>query len=194
VRADRRFVDPGPQPLKIAAKTPIYALAIQSNCDRRSPEGTSMKSALKGLLAAAILTALPLAGAIAAAPTKDEVVAVVKKAAEFYKANGREKSLAEFNKKDGMFAKGEDYVDVHDLNGVCVAHPISPAKVGLNRLDSTDSAGKFYVKDLVDAAKQKPSGWIEYVMKNPTTGKLQNKTAYWELHDGLIFKAGTYSE
>ena len=46
----------------------------------------------------------------------------------------------------------------------------------------------------MDAAKQKPSGWIEYVMKNPTTGKLENKTAYWELHDGLIFKAGTYTE
>jgi cytochrome c len=153
-----------------------------------------MKSTFKGLLFATILAALPLAGATAAAPTKDEVVVVVKKAVEFYKANGKEKALVEFNKKDGQFAKGEDYVDVHDLNGVCVAHPISPAKVGLNRLDQSDSAGKFYVKDLVDAAKQKPSGWIEYVMKNPTTGKLQNKTAYWEMHDGLIFKAGTYTE
>jgi len=153
-----------------------------------------MKSTFKGLLFAAILTALPLAGTLAAAPTKDEVVTVVKKAVDFYKANGREKALVEFNKKDGQFAKGEDYVDVHDLNGVCVAHPISPAKVGLNRLDQSDSAGKFYVKDLVDAAKQKPSGWIEYVMKNPTTGKLENKTAYWEMHDGLIFKAGTYTE
>jgi cytochrome c len=93
-----------------------------------------------------------------------------------------------------LFAKGEDYVDVHDVSGVCLAHPISPAKVGLNRLDQSDSAGKFYIKDLVDAAKQKPSGWIEYVMKNPTTGKLQDKTAYWEVHDGLIFKAGTYTE
>jgi len=153
-----------------------------------------MKSTFKGLLFATTLAALPLAGATAAAPTKDEVVVVVKKAVEFYKANGKEKALVEFNKKDGQFAKGEDYVDVHDLNGVCVAHPISPAKVGLNRLDQSDSAGKFYVKDLVDAAKQKPSGWIEYVMKNPTTGKLQNKTAYWEMHDGLIFKAGTYTE
>ena len=153
-----------------------------------------MTSTFKSLLIATMLIALPLAGAMAAAPTKDEVVAVVKKAVEFYKANGKEKALAEFNKKDGLFAKGEDYVDVHDLNGVCVAHPISPAKVGLNRLDQSDSAGKFYVKELVDAAKHKPSGWIEYVMKNPTTGKLENKTAYWEMHDGLIFKAGTYSE
>jgi cytochrome c len=153
-----------------------------------------MKSTLKSLLIATLLTALPLAGAMAAAPTKDEVVAVVKKAVEFYKANGKEKALVEFNKKDGLFAKGEDYVDVHDINGLCVAHPISPAKVGLNRLDQSDSAGKFYIKDLVDAAKQKPSGWIEYVMKNPTTAKLENKTAYWEVHDGLIFKAGTYTE
>ena len=153
-----------------------------------------MQSTLKGLLVAAVLTALPMSVTLADAPSKDEVVAVVKKAVEFYKANGKDKALAEFNKKDGLFAKGEDYVDVHDLNGVCVAHPISPAKVGLNRLDQSDSAGKFYVKDLVDAAKTKPSGWIEYVMKNPTTGKLQNKTAYWEVHDGLIFKAGTYTE
>jgi cytochrome c len=153
-----------------------------------------MQSALKGLLIAAALAALPLAAATGAAPSKDDVVAVVKKAVEYYKANGKDKALVEFNKKDGMFAKGEDYVDVHDISGVCVAHPISPAKVGVNRLDTSDSAGKFYVKELVDAAKSKPSGWIEYVMKNPTTGKLENKTAYWEVHDGLIFKAGTYTE
>jgi cytochrome c len=152
-----------------------------------------MRSALGILLIAAIFAAMPLAAATAA-PSRDEVVAVVKQAVEFYQANGKDKALAEFNKKDGQFAKGEDYVDVHDISGVCVAHPISPAKVGLNRLDQSDSAGKFYIKDLVDAAKQKPSGWIEYVMKNPLTGKLQEKTAYWEVHDGLIFKAGTYTE
>jgi cytochrome c len=153
-----------------------------------------MRSSLRNFLIAAIFTALPLAGAMAAAPSKDEVIAVVKKAVEFYQANGKDKALVEFNKKDGLFAKGEDYVDVHDVSGMCLAHPISPAKVGLNRLDQSDSAGKFYIKDLVEAAKQKPSGWIEYVMKNPTTGKLQDKTAYWEVHDGLIFKAGTYTD
>jgi len=153
-----------------------------------------MHTFLKNMLIASVLSALPIAGTLAAAPSKDEVVAVVKKAVAFYQANGRDRALAEFNNKEGLFAKGEDYVDVHDINGVCVAHPISPAKVGLNRIDQSDSAGKFYVKDLVDAAKQKPSGWIEYVMKNPVSRKLQNKIAYWEVHDGLIFKAGTYTE
>jgi signal transduction histidine kinase len=156
-------------------------------------EEETMKT-VKNMLLATLLTALPFAAVMAAAPSKDEVVAVVKKAVEYYKANGKDKALAEFNKKDGLFAKGEDYVDVHDTGGTCVAHPISPAKVGVNRLDQSDSAGKFYIKELIDAAKQKPSGWIEYVMKNPTTGKLQDKMAYWEVHDGLIFKAGTYTE
>ena len=59
---------------------------------------------------------------------------------------------------------------------------------------SVETQRAFEIKGLVDAAKHKPSGWIEYVMKNPTTGKLENKTAYWEMHDGLIFKAGTYTE
>jgi len=153
-----------------------------------------MQSTMKTFLMGALFAALPLVGTMAAAPSRDEVVAVVKKAVEFYQANGKDKALVEFNKKDGLFAKGEDYVDVHDVSGMCLAHPISPAKVGLNRLDQSDSAGKFYIKDLVEAAKQKPSGWIEYVMKNPTTGKLQDKTAYWEVHDGLIFKAGTYTD
>src|SRR5579871_3800890 len=78
------------------------------------------------------------AGHAGEAPTKDEVVAQVKKAVEFYKGAGREKALAEFNNKEGQFAKGEDYVDVHDTNGTCVAHPITPGIVGLNRMDQAD--------------------------------------------------------
>jgi signal transduction histidine kinase len=127
-----------------------------------------------------------------APPTKDEVVAVVKKAVDFYKANGRDKALAELNSKDGQFAKGEDYVDVHDTSGVCVAHPVSPGIVGLNRMDQADPGGKQFIKEIVEAAKTKPNGWITYQRKNPVSGKIEKKLAYWQVQDGLIFKAGTY--
>jgi cytochrome c len=146
------------------------------------------------LLPLALACLLPFASAQGAPPSKDEVVAMVKKAVAYYQANGREKTLADFNKKDGPFSKGEDYVDVHDTSGTCVAHPITPALVGMNRIDEADAGGKYYIKELTDAAKKQGSGWIEYVKKNPTNGKLQNKMAYWEVKDGLIFKAGTYSE
>ena len=134
---------------------------------------------------------MPLVAA-AAAPSKDEVVAQVKKAVEFYKANGREKTLAEMNNKDGQFAHGEDYVDVHDTSGTCVAHPITPGIVGLNRMDQADPNGKQFIKEMIETAKTKPNGWLTYMRKNPTSGKIEKKLAYWQLQDGLIFKAGTY--
>jgi signal transduction histidine kinase len=143
-------------------------------------------------LAVLLLALAPAAGMCADAPSKDEVVAQVKKAVAFYKANGREKALAEFNSKDGQFAKGEDYIDVHDVGGTCVAHPTTPSLVGLNRLEAADPAGKKFIKEIVDAAKSKSSGWVTYQRKNPVSGKVENKLAYWEVHDGLIFKAGTY--
>jgi cytochrome c len=126
------------------------------------------------------------------APTRNDVIAQVTKAVEFYRANGREKTLAELNKRDGQFAKGMDYVDVHDLNGVCVAHPMSPDVVGQNRLEVADMHGKRFIKEIVDAAKTQPDGWVTYMRENPNNGKVEKKIAYWAVRDGLIFKAGTY--
>ncbi len=145
----------------------------------------------KTLVVALLLSVVPFAIASADAPSKAEVEARVKAAVAFYKANGKEKGLAELNKKDGQFSTGEDYVDVHDLNGVCLAH-IQPALVGVNRLEQSDPNGKFVYKELIAASKTKSSGWIDYMRKNPVDGKIEKKVAYWELHDGLIFKAGTY--
>lgn len=143
---------------------------------------------------ALVLAAAPLGAARAdgAAPSKDEVVAQVKKGIAFYKSAGKDKAIAEFNNKEGQFAKGEDYIDVHDVAGNCVAHPTTPSLVGLNRLEAADPAGKKFIKEIVDAAKSKPSGWLTYQRKNPVSGKIENKLAYWEVYDGLIFKAGTY--
>jgi cytochrome c len=144
------------------------------------------------IITALMLTLGSVFAAADTAPTKDQVIAQVAKAVEFYKTNGRERALAAFNSKDGPFAKGMDYVDVHDLNGVCVAHPLSPDVVGVNRLTVADMHGKKFIQEMVDAAKSQASGWISYMRENPNTGKVEHKVAYWQIQDGLIFKAGTY--
>ncbi len=143
-------------------------------------------------VAALLLAVAPLLLAASAPPSREDVVQQIKNAIEFYKAHGREASLVEFNRKDGQFAQGEDYVDVHDVAGTCVAHPVTPGIVGLNRLEQADSNGKQFIKEIVVAAKTKPNGWITYERKNPLTGKIETKLAYWQTYDGLIFKAGTY--
>jgi len=125
-------------------------------------------------------------------PSRNDVIAQVTKAVEFYRANGRDKTIAELNRRDGEFAQGMDYVDLHDINGVCIAHPKSPDIVGQNRLDVADMHGKHFIKEIVDAAKTHPDGWITYMRENPNNGQVEHKIAYWAVRDGLIFKAGTY--
>jgi cytochrome c len=147
-------------------------------------------------VAAAILlfTLTPVIAATAAAgpPTRSEVIARVNQAIEFYRQNGREKTIAELSRRDGAFAKGMDYVDLHDLNGICVAHPVSPDIIGQNRLDVADMHGKRFIKEIVDAAKTHSDGWVTYMRENPNSGRVEHKIAYWAVRDGLIFKAGTY--
>ena len=134
----------------------------------------------------------PVIAASPGAPSRNEVIAQVNKAVEFYRSNGREKTLAELNRRDGAFANGMDYVDVHDLNGVCLAHPKSPDVVGQNRLEVADMHGKHFIKEIVDAAKTHQDGWVTYMRENPNNGEVEHKIVYWAVHDGLIFKAGTY--
>jgi hypothetical protein len=137
------------------------------------------------IAAAVLLFALTpvIAATPTGAPTRDEVIERVNKAVEFYRTNGRERTIAELNRH---------YVDLHDLNGICVAHPKSPDLVGQNRLNVADIHGKHFIKEIIDAAKTHPDGWITFMKENPNNGKIEHKIAYWEVHDGLIFKAGTY--
>jgi signal transduction histidine kinase len=144
------------------------------------------------IITALMLTLGPAFASADTAPSKDQVIAQVAKAVEFYKTNGRERALAAFNSKDGPFARGMDYVDVHDLNGVCLAHPLSQDVVGVNRLTVADMHGKKFIQEMVNAAKSQTSGWITYMRENPNTGQVEHKIAYWQIQDGLIFKAGTY--
>jgi signal transduction histidine kinase len=140
-----------------------------------------------------LMLALGLAATAHAArvPTRDEVIQRVNQAVEFYKAQGRTKALAELNREDGAFSGGLDYVDVHDLNGVCLAHPHLPDIIGTSRLEVTDMRGRRVIKEIVDAARLQASGWISYELQNPNTGRIEKRLSYWVVHDGLIFKART---
>jgi signal transduction histidine kinase len=69
---------------------------------------------------------------------------------------------------------------------------LSPDIVGANRLDVADMHGKHFIQEIVTAARSQTSGWVTYMRENPNTGQIEHKIAYWQMHDGLIFKAGTY--
>lgn len=129
-----------------------------------------------------------------AAGTPAEAEAMVKKAIAFYKANGQDKAFTEVTNTKGQFVKDDLYVFVYDIKGKCVAHGFNQKMVGKDLIDLKDAEGKFFVKERVEIAKTKGKGWQDYMFTNPTTKKLEHKTAYVEKVDDFIIGCGAYKK
>lgn len=143
-------------------------------------------------IAVIVFLSLCIAGSAYAAGTREEAEAMVKAAVAYYKANGMAKAFAEINNPQGRFVKGDLYVFAYDMQGNCVAHGYSQKLIGTNLLNMKDPDGKLYVQERIEIAKTKGSGWQDYKFMNPTTKKVENKTAYIEKCDDVIFGCGIY--
>jgi hypothetical protein len=124
--------------------------------------------------------------------TAAEAEAMVKKAVTYLKTNGEEKSLKDFSDPAGKFVEGDLYIFVYDLQGKCVAHGGNPKMVGKELLELKDADGKEFVKERIEIAKSKGKGWQNYKWNNPTTKKIEDKTAYIEKTGNFIIGCGAY--
>jgi hypothetical protein len=124
--------------------------------------------------------------------TQAEAEAMVKKAIEYIKANGREKAFAEISNPSGKFVDKDLYVFVYDLNGKCVAHGANAKMVGKDLINMKDVDGKEYVKERISIAKNKGKGWQDYKFPNPLTKQIEHKTAYIEKFEDIIVGCGVY--
>ena len=143
------------------------------------------------IAAAALAAAVSLPSFAQERATPEQAQALVKKAVAYYKANGREKSMAEFSNKKGQFIDKDLYVNVYDMQGNCLAH-VNEKQIGKNLYDLRDPDGKYIIRERVEALKTKDSGWQEYKYANPGNNKVEAKRMYFEKHDGLMFAAGAY--
>ena len=110
------------------------------------------------------------------------------------KYQGKEKALAEISTPKGMFDKGELYVFAYDLQGVMLAHPKNPALIGQNLIAVPDTEGKLFRKEIVEKAKSRGSGWVDYVYLNPETNKQEHKTTYFQKVGDIILCCGVYQD
>jgi cytochrome c len=120
-----------------------------------------------------------------------EAEAMVKKAVAFYKKNGKDKSLAEFQKNPGPFVDRDLYVTVYTLQGDALSH-INPKMVGKNMMELRDPTGKYHIRERLEAAARGTNGWQDFQFFNPVSKKVEPKRMYWEKHDSLVFAAGAY--
>jgi signal transduction histidine kinase len=121
--------------------------------------------------------------------SKDDAIAMVKKAVAFIKEQGPEKAYPEITNKAGRFIDRDLYVVVYQLDGKVLAHGSNEKFVGKDLSDAQDVDGKLYVKEL--AAKQ-ASFWQDYKFVNPVSKKVEPKQMYCEKLDNTAVCAGIY--
>jgi cytochrome c len=136
-----------------------------------------------------------LAGTLAAQDQKAKAQSLVNEAVAFAKKNGKEALLKETNNGQGRFhVKGGDdlYIFIYDSKGVCLGIGFQGNLVGVNRINVKDPDGKFIIQELLETAKTKGSGWVDYKYPNPKSGKIDQKTSYVEFLDGWTIGCGIY--
>lgn len=136
-------------------------------------------------------------GAIAAdrqTASKEEAVAMVKKAVRYIKQNGKDAALAEFSRPQGQFVDRELYIAVLDLNGVMLAHGANPKLIGKMLLDIKDVNGKAFVREQIELAKTEGGGWVEFEWVNPVSQKMERRSTYLERVDDYFVLSGVYKK
>ncbi len=133
----------------------------------------------------ALIGAFAIGGAALAADgaTKDEAVAMVKKAVASIKSEGPDKAYAEIDKKGGPFTDRDLYIVVYQLDGKVLAHGANEKFIGKDMSDAQDVDGKLYVKERIDLAQKQASFWQDYKFVNPVTKKVEPKEMYCERLD-----------
>lgn len=97
---------------------------------------------------------------------RNAVVDLVRKGYTLMKGHGLSEATHEFNNAEHVdFRYGDLYLYVFDMQGVCLADGSNQESVGKNLWDDKDEDGRFYVRDLVQKAKD-GGGWVDYKNKN----------------------------
>jgi len=153
---------------------------------------------MKKVMMVALLTLVMILGAsmsfAADAGTKEEAVALVKKAIDYIKANGRDKAFEEFSNPKGKFVDRDLYIVVYDMNAKCLAHGQKKSMVGKELIDFKDVDGKEFMKERVELMKKNNTAWQDYKFMNPVTKKIEPKEMYLEKFENVIVGAGVYKK
>ena len=125
---------------------------------------------------------------------QEKIMKWVEKAIDFYGASGKDIALAEFSHPRGQFVKDQRYVFVLDLNGIMLAHGINEKYVGKNFLELKDSDGNSFIREILETAKTKGSGWVDYKWYHPVTKEERPKTVYAQKIDDIVICSGIYQD
>ena len=133
--------------------------------------------------------------AVCAAPI-DDARALVTKAIDYVKANGKTKAYSEFtNNGTGQFKKGEMYIFVLEDNYQIVAHGANAKLIGKDLKGLKDSNNKYFFNEMVDRGLKDGEAIVDYMWTNPKTNKPGHKISYVKkLDDKTVIGCGIYEK
>lgn len=141
------------------------------------------------------LTAEPPAARPASTPANPDITraeALLDKAEAFYRENGQ-RAHAAFS-RSGEFRDGALYVYVLDLAGNFLASGGSSVTlIGRNVRDMPDAKGKLFFREILDGARTRRTGLVEYHWLNTGSGQNERKTASYRVVNDNILVVGYYS-
>ncbi|HWQ67249.1 MAG TPA: cache domain-containing protein [Methanospirillum sp.] len=105
------------------------------------------------------------------------LVSRVEQGAAFAESEGEEKSSAAFNDINGTWSKDNTYLFSYGFDGMTLAMPYQPERVGTNRMDKTDKYGCLIARLEIDTAKA-GGGFVYVAYYNPASGKDELKFCY----------------
>ena len=112
--------------------------------------------------------------------SKDDAIAMVKKAVAFIKEQGADKAYPEFTGKDANSSIATCTSSSISSTARCWPTARTPKFVGKDLSDAQDVDGKLYVKERVELAAKQPSFWQDYKFVNPVSKKVEPKQMYCE--------------
>src|SRR5262245_6854278 len=150
---------------------------------------------LSALMAAApVIVALAFGPAMAAEfATKEEAIAMVKKAVTLIKEQGPDNAYAEISKKGGSFHDRDLYITVIDLDAKILAHGQRQDLIGKDLIDIKDPDGKLFMKERVELARNNSAFWQNYKFMNPATKQVEPKQMYCERLNETAVCGGVYA-
>ena len=123
---------------------------------------------------------------------RGRVVALVKAAAEHLRRHGVERACADFCDRNGPFVRGEHYIVALDFGCRLLAFAPDPARVGNDDSNRCDADGRYFSRTTVQLAREHGSGWTDYRVLNPRTGRVEPKSMYFERVGEVVLGCGIY--
>ena len=126
--------------------------------------------------------------------TAEQAQKMLDKAVALIKRSGDQAAYKAFNDPQGGFIMGDEYVFVIGLeDGRYRASGASPNLVGVDVREITDAAGTPLFQQMIDLAKDKGTGTVEYVWRNPATNAVEKKHTLIRRAGDVLLGVGYYT-